>query len=185
MKTIVRIAALVAVAAGVSAADISAQQFSLSSPDFEPNATIDMRNSAYGDNISPVLNWSGAPSGTQSYAMVLHDPDAPMDGGFVHWVIYNIPGSATGLPGGLGGDEVLTAPEAIAGTTQGLSGLRRTSYFGPRPPSGSGVHHYNFQLYALDLEPELAAGLNSETLMEAIDGHVLAETTLVGIYQVK
>ena len=143
-----------------------------------------MRHSAYGDNVSPELSWSGAPNGTRSFALVLHDPDAPIEGGFVHWVIYNIPASATGLPEGVPDDLELTAPTSVSGTTHGHSGLRRPGYFGPRPPAGI-VHNYNFRLFALDLEPNLEEAMNSEALMAAIDGHILDSTTLIGTYQVK
>lgn len=163
----------------------SAQSLTLTSPAFTHDDPIPMHFSAYGDNVSPELNWTGAPAGTRSYALVLHDPDAPLEGGFVHWVIYNIPGGATGLPEGLPSDAELTTPADLAGTTQGNNGLRRPGYFGPRPPAGSGVHNYNFRLFALDLAPELDAGLDSAGLMDAIDGHILGSTTLTGIYQVK
>lgn len=176
---------LAVAAATLAATSLSAQTLTMTSPDFEHSHPIDMHNSAYGDNVSPELNWTGAPSGTRSYALVLHDPDAPLEGGFVHWVVYNIPGTATGLPGGLAAGETLDSPAQIAGTVQGMSGVRRAAYFGPRPPEGSGVHHYNFQLFALDIAPELATGLNSQDLMTAIDGHILARTTLTGTYQVK
>ena len=183
LRTLLALAAASATFAVVHPA--AAQSLTLTSPAFAHDADIPMGNSAYGDNVSPELSWTGAPAGTQSYALILHDPDAPIEGGFVHWVVYNIPGSATGLPAGLATDARLSAPASIAGTTQGLSGLRRTGYFGPRPPAGSGVHHYNFRLLALDRAPDLPEGLNQEQLLAEVEGDILAETTLTGLYQVK
>jgi Raf kinase inhibitor-like YbhB/YbcL family protein len=124
------------------------------------------------------------PAGTKSLAVILDDPDAPMPVPFVHWVVYNIPGSASGLPAGLPAGTHLHEPASIAGTTQGLSGLRQPRYFGPRPPAGK-VHHYNFKVYALDLEPNLPEGLNKDELLARIEGHVLGEGRLIGTYEFK
>lgn len=150
--------------------------FTLTSPAFEQNGAIPLRHSAYGDNLSPALNWTGAPSGTQSFALVLEDPDA---NNFVHWVIYNIPGSATGLPEGIPAEALVSNPE---GARQGQSGLRRTAYFGPRPPAGA-PHRYNFRLFALHSEPNLPADLNRDALLEAIQPHAMGEAVLTGVYQ--
>lgn len=157
-------------------------QMSLTSSAFEDGAPIPLRNSAYGENISPALSWSGVPAGTRSFALVLDDPDAPLPGGFVHWVVYNIPGSASRLPEGLPADALLSAPVELEGTRQGITGLRRPGYFGPRPPAGN-PHHYNFRLYALSSEPELAEGLTRDQLMDAINENILGEARLIGTYQ--
>jgi Raf kinase inhibitor-like YbhB/YbcL family protein len=175
--------ALALALAGCSVAPVgsaSAQAgFTITSTAFQNHGTIPLRNSAYGDNVSPALAWTGAPQGTRSFALILDDPDAPMPQPFVHWVIYNIPGSVTGLPEGLGADASLTTPVTAS---QGPTGLRRPGYFGPRPPAGN-PHHYHFRLYALSAEPNLPAGLGKEALLEAIQPHILAETTLMGMYQ--
>jgi Raf kinase inhibitor-like YbhB/YbcL family protein len=180
--------ALTAITGGINATGCATAQqagaaatgaFTITSPAFENNGTIPLRHSPYGDdNLSPALSWTGAPAGTQSFALILDDPDAGANP-FVHWVIYNIPGSATGLPEGIAADADVANP---AGAQQGVTGLRRTGYFGPRPPAGA-AHHYHFKLYALSTPPNLAAGLTKETLLAAMEGNILAETELVGVYQ--
>jgi Raf kinase inhibitor-like YbhB/YbcL family protein len=149
----------------------------LSSTAFQEGQPIPIRNSAYGDNLSPALSWTTPPAGTRSFALVLDDPDAGPQP-FVHWVIYNIPANARGLPEGLATDANLTAPAA----RQGLTGLRRTGYFGPRPPAGP-VHRYNFRLYALSIDPNLPEGLNRDALMAAINANIVGQATLMGTYQ--
>jgi len=160
--------------------------FSLRSSTFDDGGTIPLRNSAYGESVSPDLSWSGAPSGTESFALVLQDPDAPMAQPFVHWVIYAIPGSATGLPEGLPTEAHPSSPSSIAGTIQGQNGARRVGYFGPRPPAGGGPHHYHFILYALDASPDamgMEEGMGKDDLMDAIQDHVLGQTELVGVFE--
>ncbi len=162
-----------------SVAPVAAQELTLTSPAFQQHGTIPLRHSPYGtDNLSPALNWTGAPAGTQSFALILDDPDAGATP-FVHWVIYNIPSTATGLPEGIPADAAVANP---AGAHQGVTGLRRPGYFGPRPPAGS-PHHYHFKLYALSSPPTLAEGLTKDTLLAAMQGNILAETALVGMYQ--
>jgi Raf kinase inhibitor-like YbhB/YbcL family protein len=151
----------------------------LTSSAFGAGTPIPLRHSAYGENVSPALNWSNLPTGTRSLALILDDPDAPTPEPFVHWVIYNIPASATGLPEGLPTDAALSNPQ---GADQGPSGLQRPGYFGPRPPAGP-VHNYRFNLYALSSEPNLPEGLGAAALREAISGDILGEVTLVGTYQ--
>jgi Raf kinase inhibitor-like YbhB/YbcL family protein len=172
------------VAAGVTAltstAAVAQAGLTLTSPAFQNHGTIPLRHSAYGDNVSPELSWTGAPQGTRSFALILEDPDAATPQPFVHWVIYNIPGSATGLPEGIATDAEVASP---AGAHQGPTGLRRPGYFGPRPPSGNPPHHYNFRLYALGSDPNLPAGLDKNALLEAIRPHVLGEAVLMGMYR--
>ena len=167
-------------------ATIEAQvaELTVRSSAFAADEAIPLRNSAYGDNLSPEIMWSGVPKGTEAFALVLIDPDVPMPNGFVHWVIYNIPGTATGLPEGIPSDApTLTGPAGIAGTTQGVMGMRNPGYFGPRPPAGAGVHHYVFSLYALDADLDLAGGLGRDAVMSAIDGHVIGEGQVTGIFE--
>ncbi|MQA89827.1 MAG: YbhB/YbcL family Raf kinase inhibitor-like protein [Gemmatimonas sp.] len=156
-------------------------QIVLESSAFDAGEPIPLLHSAYGDNVSPALSWSNLPDGALSLALILDDPDAPTPEPFVHWVIYNIPASATGLPEGLPADETL-ADESVTGATQGPSGLDRPGYFGPRPPAGP-VHNYNFRLYALSSEPNLDGGLSADELREAISDDILGEATLIGTYQ--
>lgn len=155
---------------------------------FDDGEAIPKRNSASGDNVSPDLRWSGLPEGTESLALVVRDPDAPGPEPFIHWVVYGIPADAGGLPEGLSTNAVLRSPDEIAGTLQGPTDAGGTGYFGPRPPAGSGAHRYIFTLYALDTGPDqpgLEPGLDEAELMDAIDGHVLAEEELLGLYERK
>jgi len=157
-------------------------ELTLSSTTFADGEAIPLRNSAYGENVSPAIEWSGAPAGTEAYALVMADRDVPLPGGFVHWVLYNIPASATGIPEGLPTDIRLTTPPELAGATQGLMGMRNPGYFGPRPPAGSGPHHYVFTVYALDRDLDLTEGMNRDQLMSAIADHILAQGSIVGVY---
>jgi len=98
-----------------------------------------------GGNVSPALSWGGAPAGTQSFALLVHDPDAPTGSGWWHWVVYNIPASTTSLPAGAGDPKKKLMP---AGAVQGRTDYGSVGYGGPCPPPGK-PHHYHFQLYAL------------------------------------
>jgi len=98
-----------------------------------------------GGNVSPALSWSGVPAGTQSFALLVHDPDAPTGSGWWHWVVYNIPASTTSLPAGAGDPKKKLMP---AGAVQGRTDYGTVGYGGPCPPPGK-PHHYHFQLYAL------------------------------------
>ncbi len=152
------------------------------SPTLKANQTIPQDHTADGKNVSPALTWSGAPAATKQFALVCDDPDVPMPGGFVHWVVYKIPGAAKGLPADLPMEATLTAPSDIAGTIQGMSGFRRAGYRGPAPPPGK-PHHYTFTVYALDAELPLEPGLTRAQLMEAIKGHIIGQGSLVAIYE--
>jgi Raf kinase inhibitor-like YbhB/YbcL family protein len=145
----------------------------LQSGDFSPGGAIPVRAMASdcgGGNRSPALSWAGAPKGAKSFALILHDADAPVPGGFYHWVVYNLPAGSHGLPSG-----VNLSADQLGKTTAGKPG-----YYGPCPPPGP-VHHYTFTLYALDL-----ARISSATppaaleLEHRIAGHVLARAVLQG-----
>lgn len=167
------------------AASVAAQTpaaITVTSATLKANETIPKDHTADGRNVSPALMWSGAPAATKQFALVCDDPDVPMPGGFVHWVVYKIPGTAKGLPAELPMDATLTAPADIAGTIQGMSGFRRAGYRGPAPPPGK-PHHYTFTVYALDAELPLAEGLNRTQLMEAIKGHIIGQGSLVSLYE--
>jgi Raf kinase inhibitor-like YbhB/YbcL family protein len=121
-----------------------------------------------GANHSPSLDWTGAPAGTKSFALIVRDPDAPVAGGFDHWVLYDLPASSKQLPG----DATLPAGEV------GLSSAGKAAYYGPCPPAGP-AHHYIFTLYALDVtHVGESAPLTAAKLQAAIAGHVLATATL-------
>ena len=156
----------------------------VTSPTLKANETIPKDHTADGRNVSPALMWSGAPAGTRQFALVFDDPDVVFGGQtFVHWVVYNIPGTAKGLPAELPIDAVtLTAPPELAGAIQGLSGFKRPFYRGPAPPPGK-PHHYTFTVYALDAELPLEPGLTRNQLMEAIKGHIIGQGSLVAIYE--
>jgi Raf kinase inhibitor-like YbhB/YbcL family protein len=172
------------------AAPAAAQQpasLTVTSPTLKANEVVPIDHTADGKNLSPALNWTGAPAGTKQFALVYDDPDVAFGNPpqtFVHWVVYNIPGTAKGLPGELPMDAVLTAPAEIAGTIQGLSGFKRTGYRGPAPPPGK-PHHYTWTVYALDAELKLDQGLNRNQLLEAIKGHIIGQGSLVAIYERK
>ena len=176
------LAALVLGVASAATAQTPAP-ITVTSTTLKANETIPKDHTADGKNVSPALAWSGAPAATKQFAMVMDDPDVPMPGGFVHWVVYKIPAAAKGLPAELPMDATLTAPAELAGTIQGLSGFRRAGYRGPAPPAGK-PHHYTFTIYALDsADLPLAEGLNRNQLMEAIKGHIIGQGSLVAIYE--
>ena len=147
----------------------------LTSPAFATGGAIPARHTGEAEDVSPALAWTDAPAGTQSFAVVCHDPDAPLvtpgHYGYVHWVLYNIPGDATGLA------------EATEEHTQGVSDFGRPGYGGPMPPEGHGVHNYFFWVLALDASLDLEPGLGLWTLLERIEPHVIGMNRLVGTYQ--
>src|SRR5437763_6685850 len=153
------------------AQNLNVKDLKIKSPAFEGHKRIPDRHASGGEDISPALEWSGAPDGTQAFAVVVHDPDAPLVDGFTHWVAYNIPGDATGLPEG-GGDAV-----------QGLNSMGNQGYIGPAPPPDHGTHHYYFWVYALDAELGLEPGLDRRALIDRIEDHVIEQARLVGTYK--
>ena len=154
---------------------------------FEHHGMVPLANSAYGDNTSIDLSWSDLPAGTVQLALVCDDPVVVelgmMPTPFVHWVAYNIPASASGLPAGLPTDAEVSGVAGLDGMVNGANGRSRTGYFGPRPPANGQLHAYHFRVYAIDADLELEPGLNRDQLLEAIDGHVLATGMLMGHYE--
>ncbi|MDB2552976.1 YbhB/YbcL family Raf kinase inhibitor-like protein [Gammaproteobacteria bacterium] len=146
-------------------------------------------HSAYGENRSIDLNWDNLPEGTVQLAVVCDDPKVVelgmMPTPFVHWVAYNIPASASGLPAALPSDAEITGIDGLEGMINGVNGLGRTGYFGPRPPVNGQLHAYHFRVYAIDADLGLEAGLGRDELLAAIDGHVLATGMLMGHYERK
>jgi len=151
-----------------------AEVFFLVSAAFAAGGSIPVAYTCDGEDISPPLEWGGAPAGTASYALICEDPDAPV-GNWVHWVVYDIPADRTALPEGAGNVE-----PAEHGMTGGTNSWGRTGYCGPCPPSGT--HRYFFRLYALDTVLELDAEADAETLREAMEGHVMGKAELMGRY---
>jgi Raf kinase inhibitor-like YbhB/YbcL family protein len=152
--------------------------FELSSTAFDANQTIPVRHACHGDNLSPELIWTQPPAGTQSFALIMDDPDAVGVVGYVwdHWLFFNIPANVFSLPEGIPQDAEL--PD---GSRQGQNSGNRIGYGGPCPPSGQ-THGYVFTVYALDIMLELESGVSKDQILEASNGHVLAEAQLVGMY---
>lgn len=142
---------------------------------FDNRAAIPKRHSGEGEDVSPALSWSGAPDGTKAFAVICHDPDAPLvkpgNYGFVHWVLYNLPGSLSGLDEGSGEG------------TAGVNDFGNTGYGGPMPPDGHGVHHYFFWVIALDEELGLEPGLTMWQFLEKAEPHILGMNRIVGTYE--
>lgn len=151
----------------------------LTSPAFADHAAMPSRLTCDGQEHSPPLAWSELPAGTRSLALIVDDPDAPDPKAprmiWAHWVVYNLPPTATGLPEGIG------AQGLPAGAREGLNDWHLTGYGGPCPPVGR--HRYFHTLYALDVVlPDLGEPTKAE-LERAMEGHVLARAELVGTYQ--
>lgn len=150
-------------------------ELKLISPSFEFRGIIPRKHTGEGEDLSPALEWTNVPGGTSSFALVCHDPDAPLISngsyGFVHWVLYNIPAAVTRLP------------EGVKNYTSGINDRKKEGYMGPMPPEGHGIHHYYFWILALDKELNLKPGLTLWQLLEKIEPHVIGMNRLVGIYE--
>jgi hypothetical protein len=149
----------------------------ITSSAFANNASIPKQYTCDGKDMSPPLSWSGVPSNAKSLALIVDDPDAPDPAAprmtWVHWVLYNIPVSSTGLP-----EAVKSLP---SGTLEGKNDWQRTGYGGPCPPIGR--HRYFHKLYALDaVLPDLGKPAKA-ALEKAMKGHIVAEAQLIGTYQ--
>lgn len=147
----------------------------LTSSAFSAAGAIPAKHTGEGEDVSPALSWTDAPEGTKAFAIVCHDPDAPLltpiGYGFVHWVLYGIPGNVTSLN------------ENSSDYTQGNNDFGNAGYGGPMPPEGHGVHNYFFWVLALDEELDLSAGLSMLELFERIEPHCIGMNRLVGTYQ--
>jgi Raf kinase inhibitor-like YbhB/YbcL family protein len=151
----------------------------LTSPAFKANATIPKRHTCDGHNLSPRLDWTGTPVGTESLAVIMDDPDAP-PGTWVHWTIWNIPSSATTLAEGVTKTADLS-DGSRQGKVYGVKEFTRTGYHGPCPPPGK-PHRYFFRLCALDVILELPASATRFDLDAAMKGHILGSAELMGLY---
>jgi Raf kinase inhibitor-like YbhB/YbcL family protein len=147
---------------------------------FGEGAVIPTQYTGDGRNISPPLRFEGIPANAKQLALIVDDPDAPRKDPWVHWVMYGIPASTKELPEHV--PQTTKAQEA-GGALQGKNSWGGVGYRGPEPPRGHGIHHYHFKVYALDSDLPLQPGLEKEALLNAIQGHVLAEASLVGTYQ--
>src|SRR5581483_8689871 len=128
-----------------------------------------------GADTSPALNWTNAPKGTSSFALIVEDPDAP-SGTFVHWVLFNLPGDKTELTAGLPKTRLLDG-----GGAQGTDSFGSVGYRGPCPPPGP-PHHYHFILFALDSSLGADSSYDASALRSAMSGHIKATTELVGTF---
>jgi Raf kinase inhibitor-like YbhB/YbcL family protein len=156
-----------------------AMALTLTSPAFGPNGAIPKKHTCEGDDVSPALVWSGVPAGAKSLAIIVDDPDAPDPAAprttWVHWVVYDIPPTQTGLPEGAGRSPL------PAGARDGVNDWKRPGYGGPCPPVGR--HRYFHKLYALDAQLGELKNPTKATVENAMRGHVLDKTELVGTYQ--
>ena len=152
----------------------------ITSSAFAANGAIPTKHTCDGEDLSPALAWTGVPEGTKSFALIMDDPDAP-PGTWVHWVLYDLPADASGLPEGVPQMEKLESG-AAHGLCWGTSSFNRVGYYGPCPPPGS-PHHYHFKLYALDVVLGLTPRATKPEVLKAMGGHVLAESELIGTYQ--
>lgn len=159
-----------------SQAPVVTTALKLQSPAFAPGETIPEPYSCQGDNISPPLTWTAGPAATRSWALIVEDPDAP---GRVwqHWLIYNLPAESRSLAE----NQPFTA-KLDNGAQQSQNTSGSIGYTGPCPPKGA-AHHYHFQLYALDTKLQLVADAGRQALDPAMQGHILAQAELVGLYR--
>jgi Raf kinase inhibitor-like YbhB/YbcL family protein len=152
------------------AQQLNVADLKVKSPAFEGHKSIPDRHTTNGENVAPPLEWSGVPDGTKAFAIVVHDPDAPLVDGFTHWVAYGIPAGTTSLP------------EGGEGVVNGVNSMGEEGYMGPAPPAGHGTHHYYFWVYALDDELDLPAGLDRRALFDRIEDHVIEQARMIGTY---
>jgi len=150
----------------------------LTSDSFKQGGKIPARHTGEGEDVSPRLSWSNAPDGTKAFAVVCHDPDAPLVSpggtyGFVHWVLYNIPGDVTSLE------------EGVSEYTSGKTDFGKTGYGGPMPPNGHGIHNYFFWVLALKDNSKLDDGLTLWQLLKKIEPNLIGMNRLVGTYERK
>ena len=180
-----------------STVDLQAQAapaaLTVTSAAFRTGEAIPVDYTADGRNVSPPLTWSGAPPTTREFVLILDDPDAPTPQPFVHWVIYKIPATAKGLPEALPMGAAVKAP-GLESAVQGPTGFAmfargggpppQPGYRGPAPPPGK-PHHYTFKLYALNTPLDAREGMTKDDLLEAMEGKIVAQGELVGVYERK
>ena len=150
-------------------------ELELASAAFQDGGTIPIEYTCDGQDISPPLEWDWGPGGTRSFVLIVDDPDAP-GGAFTHWIFFDIPAHIVGLEA-----DVPDTAEFDNGARQGENDFGSIGYRGPCPPPGD-PHHYYFTLYALDTTLELEAGATKAQLLDAMQGHVLAQAELIGLY---
>ena len=149
--------------------------FSISSASFQNGKDIPKKFTCDGEDVSPALSWTDAPSDSHSFALIADDPDAPR-GTWTHWVLFDLPSTATSLPEGV--PKVGNLP---AGGRQGVNDFSKIGYGGPCPPPGK-PHRYFFKLYALNSNLNLKAGVSKQEVEQAIQAHILSKAELMGKY---
>ena len=166
--------------------DTAGAAFRLTSTDIKPGATIAAEQTfngfgCSGQNVSPALEWSGAPKDTRSFAVLLHDPDAPTGGaGWWHWVAFNIPATTTGLPKGAGKADGSALP---AGAASAVTDFGAPGYGGPCPPAGDKPHRYIFTVYALKTDKlDVPKGATASLVGFMVNANAIAKATLTGVY---
>lgn len=157
---------------GCFACRASASDFTLSSPAIQKNGMLAAQYTCAGQNVSPALKWTHPPANTQSFALVMNDPDAP-NGNWVHWLIFNLPSNLTQLS-----QNAKLPIEAVSA----LNSWNQNGYSGPCPPVGE-KHRYFLKLYALDTVLQLSATAQYEDVMPAMQQHILGQAVLVGSYK--
>lgn len=153
---------------------IALSSMQLTSSAFNDGTNIPQQYTGEGADISPQLSWTDAPEATKSFALICHDPDAPLISpgsyGYVHWVLYNIPFNINSLE------------ENTDLYTSGVNDFGNLGYGGPMPPNGHGIHHYYFWLLALDLEPSLQEKLSLWELLTVVEPNVIGMNRLIAKY---
>jgi Raf kinase inhibitor-like YbhB/YbcL family protein len=154
------------------------EHFQIRSPVFNFGGNIPVEYTGEGKSVSPPLKWGSPPEGTMELVLICEDPDAPTSEPYVHWIVYGLSPNMSELPAGIGDK----SPETIEFPfRQGQNSRGEVGYTGPRPPSGSGTHHYYFKLYALDTHLQLPWGKTKSEVLNAMEGHILSETEYMGI----
>lgn len=169
------------------AGQASPATITVTSPTLVAGQPVPRQHTPDGRNDSPALNWTGVPPGTRELMVFCEDPDVGNPPPFVHWVVYRIPATASGLPEALPIDPATPMPAMVRGATQGLSGFRRAIYRGPAPPPGK-PHTYHFVVYALDapvVQTPQSPPMTRAELLEAARGHIIGRGELVATYERK
>jgi Raf kinase inhibitor-like YbhB/YbcL family protein len=182
----VRAAAFVALSFAASVAAPIAVAFDLSSADIKPGATIANRHvfkgfGCQGENVSPALSWKGAPKEARSFALLVHDPDAPTGGaGWWHWVVYNLPADASSLPQGAGGADGAALPK---GAVQQRTDFGAPGWGGPCPPAGAKPHRYQFTLHALKVDKlDIPEGATASLVGFMVNANSIGKVGFTGVY---
>jgi Raf kinase inhibitor-like YbhB/YbcL family protein len=150
---------------------------------FTSGGVIPVKCAVEGANLSPDLQWAAAPGAAKEIVLICEDPDAPMMKPFLHWMMHGLPPHINALPASVPNERELLQ---FGNAKQGLNGTTKThGWTGPNPPLGHGVHHYHFQVFALDKELGLGPDTTLDELVEQMKGHVIAEGELIGTYERK